>query len=636
MKKIVTFKLLASVLTSILFFNLSYSMRRGYYKQKKLIRHRKKGGRRLSKRSKKDLRNIPLHDAVLEGNIEKINKHGSDILKVNKYGRTALHMALFSRCYYKERDRIVEILLKQLESYLEKSCVFNISKYQKEKNKFLNKEITFYKSKSKDTALNIAISKGYFGIAKILINAGADVAKCSDDSGKSSLHRALLFNLKKTKWNTEKDLEILIDKILKKLNKKKRLEVVNAFVVSRAGKSMDTALNIAISKGYFGIAKMFIDTGADLTKCGDDSGLMSLHRALLFNLKKNKEKSEKDLELLVDKILKKLNKKKRVEVINAFVVITARKGKSRSTALNIAISKGYFGVANMLVAAGADVTKYDESDGMMSLHFALLSNLKKSKEKSEKDLKSLIDKILKKLNKKKCLEVINALVSTSRSSKNKDTALNIAISKGYFDIAKMLIDVGADVTKHDDYGRMSLHKAIVCGNVKVFYYLVNYYHKKSLNPNAQDKLKKRTFLLWLARMVKGSAKKKYNKDAVRLKIEDAKGMIKVLLEKLGALLTIRDCDGFNMLHWLVMKNRFALLETVLRSSSAKNKILEAFMQPSKKSFNDKLSNTFYSEGQTPIDMIQTSQINKDFIQLLKKIKSKTAVILLDKLKNPII
>ncbi|MFC1842185.1 hypothetical protein ACFLYU_00835 [Candidatus Dependentiae bacterium] len=264
MKKIILFNMLVIALC----FSSSYSMKkllrrtRGtkrFFRKKWVVRG---NGKHYNGGLEKNYGNSPLHKAVLEGDIKGIKKNDCYILKINKIGQTAIHVALFGNYCYKRREKIVSVLLKLFKDYLIEKYNNNPSKYEKIKDAFLNAKMSFFKVGSKDTrdtALNIAISKGYLSIAHKLIDLGVDVTMVCDDGCQwSALHFSLLLNLKRNKAIVTKEVQCLACKILEKIkHKKKLLKVINALVVVKSGKGEGkyNALKLAKSKGYFFVVK---------------------------------------------------------------------------------------------------------------------------------------------------------------------------------------------------------------------------------------------------------------------------------------------------------------------------------------------------------------------------------------------
>ncbi|MGV2433346.1 MAG UNVERIFIED_CONTAM: ankyrin repeat domain-containing protein [Rickettsiaceae bacterium] len=86
----------------------------------------------------------------------------------------------------------------------------------------------------------------------------------------------------------------------------------------------------------------------------------------------------------------------------------------------------------------------------------------------------------------KCLLTLLTETNTKKALDNKNMALHIAASKGYYQIVDLLLEHGADVNAKNASGRTALHLAtLYCGlssNIETCVTLLDH----NANPNAQD------------------------------------------------------------------------------------------------------------------------------------------------------
>jgi len=502
-----------------------------------------------------------------------IAQEGLDATLVESTGQTVLHKALWTtKLKESEKEELIKIVINNIND--EDKMVLN--KLGKDNHS------------NSDTVLNIAVSQGYTEIAKAFIDKGVDIT-LEDSNGQTVLHRAL--------WTTklkEREKEELIKIVINNINDEDKM-VLNKRGKDNHGNS-DTALNLAVSQGYTEIAKALIDKGVDIT-LEDSNGQTVLHKALWTTKLKESEK-----EKLIKIVINNINDEDKI-VLNK--VGKDNHGNS-DTVLNIAVSQGYTEIAKALIDKGADIT-LEDSDGQTVLHKVLWTTKLKESEKEE-----LIKIVINNIN-----DEDKTVLNKRGKDKygNSVTALSLAVSQGYIEIAKLLIDKGADVTLEDSDGHTPLVRSIISNNAEIFYYLLE---TKELNLDQIDKKKYRTPLQWIVRFVEGSVVKINNPNACRLSLKDAKEMIIELLKR-WASLTIQDAEGFNVLHQIILRGEHALLKTILEHESGYNDLLEAFEAKS-------------AMGQTPLELILRNKIKKnkkDVIDILLKARNEDNLTLRD-------
>jgi ankyrin repeat protein/tetratricopeptide (TPR) repeat protein len=290
---------------------------------------------------------------------------GSDVTAVGQNGETALHGAVRSG-----KSTVVERILALQTVELEA------------------------KTSIGDTALLQALWKGYDEAVSSLLTAGSDVTAVSQD-GDTALHRAV-----------HSGKSTVVERIL-------ALQTVELEAKTSIG---DTALLLALWKGYDEVVSSLLTAGSDVTAVSQD-GDTALHRAV------HSGKST-----VVERILA------------LQTVELEAKTSSGDTALLLALWKGYDEVVSSLLTAGSDVTAVGQN-GYTALHCAVHSG------------KSTV------------VERILALQTVELEAKNSigETALLPALGKGHEEVVSSLLTAGSDVTAVCQNGETALHGAVRSG-----------------------------------------------------------------------------------------------------------------------------------------------------------------------------
>jgi ankyrin repeat protein len=332
------------------------------------------------------------------------------------------------------------------------------------------------------TPLLLALTQGHAGIVKYLLEAGAD-ATLADEAGHAALHQAAGRGHGET-------VRLLLSHSKAELN-----------VKSQRGM---TPLLLALSGGHAEVVKYLLEAGADVT-LADETGATALYQAAGRG-------NGAIVRLLLSHSKAELNVK----------------GQRRMTPLLLALSRGYAEVVKYLLEAGADVTLADEA-GNTALYQAVgrghaeIVRLLLSHSKAELNVKGQrgMTPLLLALRQgytevvKYLLEagadvtltdeagnaalhqaagrghgaIVRLLLSHSKAELNVKgqrgmTPLLLALSRGYAEVVKYLLEAGADVTLVDEAGNTALYQAVGRGHVE-FVRLLLSRSKAELNVRGQ-------------------------------------------------------------------------------------------------------------------------------------------------------
>ena len=283
-----------------------------------------------------------------------------------------------------------------------------------------------------DTSLTYACSISHVGMAKLLVEKGAD-AHAKDAVGDSSLHLAV-----------RKDaLKPLVADMIAKSGGGGKLDVAAGdgdaplHTVSRTGDSelaallmskgasirvenreKDTPLHIVCREGNASMAKLLVEKGAD-AHAKNAAGYTSLYLAI------SEAAFEDPVDLVKDMIAKSGGGGK----------LDVTLGARQDAMLHIASRTGDSTLAALLLGAGADVN-VENRDKDTSLHISCRRN----------------DAEIAKL-------LIDNGANVSLPNQHQDTPLHITCQSGYSNITKLLIDGGANVDAIDPRRDSPLHHA---------------------------------------------------------------------------------------------------------------------------------------------------------------------------------
>ena len=308
--------------------------------------------------------------------------------------------------------------------------------------------------------LLLALTRGRFDIAEILIKRGADIS-IKDAADNSLIHLVMRecedtravdffyenkfdFNVKNKYGETPLFLMIINNKI----------SAIKYFIekgadIKAAVNNNSTPLEAAISHGYEKTAIYLVEKGADI-KFKNESGLTPLHKAAQYGL----------TDLMAVLISNK-----------ADCDSTTKYG---STPLFFAVERGALPAVELLLNAGANPNVRDSSnttplmnavfsdrfeiaDYFITKYPSTLSALNINEKNklllvsAEKGNARIIEKLIKN----------GTDINAAETSGN--TALHLAVIRANLEVAKALLKSGADVNRRNNMGRTALHFAAEAG-----------------------------------------------------------------------------------------------------------------------------------------------------------------------------
>ena len=294
-----------------------------------------------------------------------------------------------------------------------------------------------------NTVLLIAIDRGHKTVIKVLLERGADV-NAENRSGQTPL-----------RYVSGRGREDIVKMLLE--------AGANVNVKDNIG---NTALLVAIDRGHKTVIKVLLEAGADVN-AENRNGRTPLRQA-----------SQGGRECIVNMLLKKGG-------TNVHV-----KDSGGDTALIWAISKGYHGVAKLLLDNGADVTDRDNAgNGLLALTSLLdsqdlddLSNKNNAKDimqllfqygadVNDQNIRNGETALMHYVSKNEREEEVQLLLSNDAAvdieARNQTTALMISAVNGVTSAARQLIDAGAKIDRSDKSGETPLFKACSLGYTSV-------------------------------------------------------------------------------------------------------------------------------------------------------------------------
>lgn len=614
-------------------------------------------GMKKKKEYKQAYCSCDLHIAVLRGDVGGIIR-SSDITKLDRCGKNVLHLALLGyRGNRAKRLDLVRVILMKLDT---------LSLKKKEKLDFINAAFVNDNGCS-CTPLQLAISRGYTDIVQELICAGADVTAI-DGVGKTVLHLVMLLP---NRMQRNRIFAILFDALdAKYKNRLQLLQYIDRLGIMGKHKKNGcyaTALNLAVSRGYVDLVTKLLDTGADITignkyRPQDKADYITcLHLAASI---KNKTVRSSMINLILETLNSPRYKDQKVSFLNArsFLKDNAEsKNKFKCfTALSVLLTKSDFEMVSRLIDEGADVTICDKNILFDEKEEEISNLMKVVHIKDHTTRMNVYHKIIDVLNdekrysKQEKLAFLNRrshILSVKMNLLDSTTVLNVAISKGDYNLVKKLIAEGADITNYSKSSdRSALHRVLYIKNRgvrnKIFRKIINelkdqkYKDKRADFLNARSPIYSMTSQKALVETPLHIAIKKGYLDIIKLLIEEGarypvdelvhlslkkrdfriiryfllKGIIdwdhlldkfvfpiKNLLCRLQASLNIKDSSGHNIFHRYIFGCDHALIAKVIRFNTGKNNIFEALLQKND-SYYDK--NGFLCDRKdSPLDLL---------------------------------
>ena len=257
--------------------------------------------------------------------------------------------------------------------------------------------------------LHLAICRGWFMIAGILLENGADT-NAEDNMGRTPLHI-----LSESDDKDERNILNLVQLLLK-----------NGAEVNKRDKDDNTPLHLAIKMDWFMVAETLLECGADV-KAENKQGVTPMHI-----LSHSYFEDEGIITNLVQFLLK-----------NGAEV--DRRDKNNVTPLHLAIRSGQFMIARILLEHGAD-SNAESNEGVTPLQ--ILSSSYAEDEWNMLNLAQLLFNNGAEVNR------FNRSLVETRSN---ETSLHLAICRDRFMLARMLLEHGAYANVENNKGETPLH-----------------------------------------------------------------------------------------------------------------------------------------------------------------------------------
>ncbi|XP_044742473.1 ankyrin-3-like [Chrysoperla carnea] len=391
----------------------------------------------------------PLYVAVKEGNMRVVRlllRHGAKVDNQDTDSKTILHLAV-----EKGHLMIVEEVLKYCpdinnqsnRSSLNTAVYSNGEEFKKIVEALLEYGLIVNPENANNPKLlHIAIEKGYLKIVSDLLKYGADVNMLHklpffESLCLSPLHRAV-------KYKQEEVAKLLMDY---KAN------------INAQGKDGKTPIFYAIENADLKITKLLLADGAnvkdnpELLNLAVKKGYIEIVQALLQH---DAEINAKTGKTAIFYAIANADLK-----ITKLLLTNGANVKDNPEPLNIAVEKGYIEIVEALLQYNADVNASDVN-GKTALHLtATLRDFENSfgsrtdKDPNVNNIKGEIAKLL-----------LNQGANVNAQTKNGETTLHIATQNGYVQIVEALLKHKADVNASDVYGKTALHLTATLSDFK--------------------------------------------------------------------------------------------------------------------------------------------------------------------------
>ena len=303
-------------------------------------------------------------------------EHGANPQAEDDYGTTPLHILSASRIHDNNALDLVWLLLGN----------------GAEVNRLV---------KDKQAPLHLAMRSNWFRLTLILLDHGAD-ANAEDIYGWTPL---LLLSASRAR--NDKALDLV------------RPLLEHGAELNKRNNNGQTPLQLAMMTGWFQLARVLIDLGADVST-EDEHGRTLLH--LLATIRAH----ESDALDLVWPLLE------HGAVVN-------RRDKYKQTPLHLAIRRCWFQLARILLDQGANA-KAEYDDETPPLHLVLSAS--RIYDSDALDLTFLL---------------LEHGAEVNSQDKNKQTPLLLAMGRGWFKLAWILLERGANANAEDNNGKTPLH-----------------------------------------------------------------------------------------------------------------------------------------------------------------------------------
>jgi ankyrin repeat protein len=394
---------------------LHLAMRRGWFKLVGLLLEHHADVNAENIYSMTPLHMLPGSQIDNEDNVLKIAllllKHGAEVKKPDRHNQTPLHLAI-RRGWLK----LAELLLEngadvnvENNDGMTPLHILSESRINDERN-VLNHALLLLKhgaevnrlGKFNNNLLHLAIRRDRFKLMGILLEHGAD-ANAENNNGMIPLHILL--------ESPNKNEGDVLNHVLLLLN--------HGADVNRRGKFHQTPLNLAIRRGWFKLAGILLEHGADSN--AEDNEVTPLH------VLSESEITDGGDALNIGPLLLKHG------------ADVNRRDKDNETPLHFAMRWNQFKLAGILLEHGTD-SNAENNDGMTPLHVLLESQIT-----DEGDV--LNDVLL----------LLKHGAEVNRRGRFNDSLLHLAIRRDWFKLAGILLEHGADANAENNEVMTPLH-----------------------------------------------------------------------------------------------------------------------------------------------------------------------------------
>ncbi|MCA7010493.1 ankyrin repeat domain-containing protein [Wolbachia endosymbiont of Tribolium confusum] len=459
---------------------------------------------------------MPLHWAVQLGSLDVVKylvERGANVNALTADGRTPLDLAA-----QKNRVNVIEFL-KKAQLDLDKELLTAVQDGDLNKVEGLANQGAGLNTKGSNdwTLLHFAASSNKFDIVKFLLDKNANI-KAKDVYGNTPLHVAAQYDSKL------EIVEFLLDK--------------NASGINDVNNNGSTPLHVAIQGNKSSTVKFLLNKGASI-QVKDKDGKTPLDLAKqegYTNIVQMIEQRQSDLDEELLTAVRDGNLNEVEDLVSQNANVNTRDIYSW-TPLHWATFKDHLEIARFLMKKGADINAADKGPyGKKSIHVA-----------AENNSKDIIEFFLSKG------------VGINDTDKQGYTPLHYAAWRGRLEVAKFLIEKGADMNAADTStaGKKPIHVAAENNNRDIIEFLLS----KGVSVDAADNngwtplhyaaskdcLEVAKFLIEKGADI--NAENMYGKKPIQRAAENnSKNIVELLLSK-GVSVNDADKNGWTPLHW---------------------------------------------------------------------------------------